>query len=191
MATNGKVIAPIKESDRWNQGEATSTLYADSLKPSPHKQKKKVLTPQDMPWEDSPQGRIKHLAHAKIDLRIGSVDAYMQEIPPGSRSGKHRHMADEVLYVLEGRGYDLHWDSNLEIGEEYVWSTEEEPSRHEWEAGDLVYIPVNTVHQHFNLDADRPARFICAQNRAYKSLGYDEVEQFETAPEWAGDSGRS
>lgn len=179
----------IKESEPWAQGEAQTSIYQDSLKPSRKRWRKKVLTPSEMPWELCPQGRIKHIAHERLDLRINSVDAYMQELPPSGRSGKHRHMADEALYILEGRGYDLHWDSDLDIGETYQWTTEEEPSRHEWEAGDLVYIPVNTVHQHFNLDPERPASFICAQNRVYKHLGYDEVEQFEPAPEWTERNG--
>ena len=51
------------------------------------------------------------------------------------------------------------------------WRTDEEPKRFEWEEGDLVYIPVNTVHQHFNSDPDKPARFISASNRIYKELG--------------------
>src|SRR5262249_48320137 len=45
---------------------------------------------------------------------------YMQIIPPGSRSGKHRHLAEECLYVLEGRGYDLHQDCDVERSEEHT-----------------------------------------------------------------------
>jgi hypothetical protein len=88
--------------------------------------------------------------------------------------------------VLEGRGHDLHWDVDFELDATYVWKPAEDPSRWNWEEGDLVYIPPNTVHQHFNDDPERPARFLSAQNRAFKHLGYDDVEQIEPAPEWKG-----
>jgi len=181
----------FEESKSWRRGSARADFYAEAARPrlgdrERERKRKKVVKPEDMPWEDSPQGRLKHLCNAQMDVRVNSVDAYMQELPPGGRSGKHRHMADEVLYVLEGRGHDLHWDVDFELATTYVWKPAAEPSRWDWEEGDLVYIPPNTVHQHFNDDPERPARFLSAQNRVFKQLGYDDVEQVETAPEWQG-----
>jgi quercetin dioxygenase-like cupin family protein len=91
-------------------------------------------------------------------------------------------MAEELMYVLEGRGYSLHWDVEFDLGQGFEWKTNQEPKRFDWEEGDLVFIPVNTVHQHFNSDPDKPARFISASNRIYKYLGWGEVEQLEDAP---------
>ncbi len=54
-----------------------------------------------------------------MNTRMETVDAYMQIIPPGSRSGKHRHLAEECLYVVEGHGYDLHQDCDVEITDTY------------------------------------------------------------------------
>ncbi len=184
---------PWEEADRWSRGSKRADFYAKSARPhlgdrERERDRSKVVTPEDMPWEDSPQGRLKHICNADMAVRVNAVDAYMQELPPGGRSGKHRHMADEILYVLEGKGYDLHWDVELGLGATYEWNVAAEPSRWEWEAGDLVWIPPNTVHQHFNSDAARPARFISAQNRMFKHMGYDDVEQIEPAP---GGSGRS
>ena len=143
---------------------------------------RKVIRSQDQPWEDSRQGRLKHLVNEKIDARIHTLDAYIQDLPPGGRSGKHRHMAEELLFVLEGKGYDLHWDVDVEIRERYYWKTSPEARRFDWEEGDIVYIPLNTVHQHFNADPARPARFISATNRIYKAMGYHDLEQIEDAP---------
>jgi uncharacterized RmlC-like cupin family protein len=56
--------------------------------------------------------------------------------------------------------------------------------RYEWEAGDVIYIPPNTIHQHFNADPDRPARLISAINRVYKNSGLNDLEQIEDAPEY-------
>jgi mannose-6-phosphate isomerase-like protein (cupin superfamily) len=96
--------------------------YEERLKDSEqrierNKSRKKILKPEDMPWENSRQGLIKHLFNEKMDVQVESMDAYMQFIPPGSRSGKHRHMSEEYMFILEGKGYDLHWDVDFELGE--------------------------------------------------------------------------
>jgi oxalate decarboxylase/phosphoglucose isomerase-like protein (cupin superfamily) len=108
----------------------------------------------------------------------------MQIIPPGSRSGKHRHLAEECLYVLEGQGYDLHQDCVVEITDDFHWTPQEEVQRFEWEAGDIIYVPPNTIHQHFNADGDRPARLISSINRIFKHCGLNDLEQIENAPEY-------
>ena len=56
--------------------------------------------------------------------------------------------------------------------------------RYEWEAGDVIYIPPNTIHQHFNASAERPVRLISATNRIYKACGLNDLEQLEDAPEY-------
>ena len=184
----------FEEAKAWRRGSARADHYAKLARPrlgdrERERKRKKVVTPEDMPWEDSPQGSLKHMVNGDMNVRVNSIDAYMQELAPGSRSGKHRHMADEALYVLEGQGYDLHWDVDVALGTTYEWNVAEKPSKWEWEAGDLVWIPPNTVHQHFNASATAPARFISAQNRAFKFLGYDDVEQLENAPEWKPSGG--
>ena len=52
------------------------------------------------------------------------------------------------------------------------------------EAGDVIYIPPCTIHQHFNADPDRPARLISAINRIYRKSGLNDLEQIEDAPEY-------
>jgi len=79
------------------------------------------------------------------------LDAYMQIIRR-QPLGQHRHLAEECLYVLEGRGYDLHQDCDLEVKVKYEWVPQAEVKRYDWEAGDVIYIPPNTIHQHFNAD---------------------------------------
>ncbi len=136
----------------------------------------------EMPWEQSPQGLIKHIVNEEMGTREFALEMYMQLIEPGKKSGKHRHMAEEVFYVLEGRGYDLHWDVEPEIGVRYEYKWAKEPKRFDWEEGDFVYIPPYRMHQHFNADPDKPARFITATNRAVRLLGYDWIDQVEEAP---------
>jgi mannose-6-phosphate isomerase-like protein (cupin superfamily) len=177
------------ESKAWLKGKTSGRLYQDLLDdatsaPVRNAKRKKVVRPDDMVWEMSRQGLLKHLINEQMNTRMDTVDAYMQIIPPGSRSGKHRHLAEECLYVLEGRGYDLHQDCDVEITDTYHWKPQSEVKRYEWEAGDVIYIPPNTIHQHFNADPERPVRLISAINRVYKFCGLNDLEQIENAPEY-------
>jgi len=178
------------EAKKWAQGELSQPLYQHLLddaieKPERDSHRKKIVKPSDMPWEMSKQGLLKHLINEEMNTRIETVDVYMQIIPPGSHSGKHRHLAEECLYVLEGEGYDLHTDCDVEITDTYHWRAQEEEKRFEWEAGDIIYIPPNTIHQHFNANPDKPVRLISAINRIYKYCGLNDLEQIEDAPEYA------
>lgn len=177
------------ESKAWLQGSVNQGLYQNLLDdataaPERNSKRKKVVRPEDMPWDMARQGLLKHLLNEQMNTRMESVDAYMQVIPPGSRSGKHRHLAEECLYVLEGRGYDLHQDCDVEITDTYHWKPQDEIKRYEWEAGDVIYIPPNTIHQHFNADPDRPVRLISCINRIYEKFGLNDLEQLEDAPEY-------
>ena len=177
------------EAKAWMKGAASGKIYQELLEdaanaPARNSRRKKIVRPEDMPWEMSRQGLLKHLISEQMNTRMETVDAYMQIIPGGSKSGKHRHLAEECLYVLEGRGYDLHQDCDVEITDTYHWTPSPEVKRYEWEAGDVIYIPPNTIHQHFNADPDRPVRLISAINRIFKNSGLNDLEQLENAPEY-------
>jgi quercetin dioxygenase-like cupin family protein len=178
------------EAEAWRKGSAQQDLYQAllddaSTAPVRNAKRKKILKPEDMPWEMSRQGLLKHLLNEGMNTRMETVDAYMQIIPPGSHSGRHRHLAEECLYVLEGHGYDLHQDCDVEITDTYHWKPQEQIQRFEWQAGDVIYIPPNTIHQHFNASPDKPVRLISAINRIFKACGLNDLEQLENAPEYA------
>lgn len=144
--------------------------------------KRKVVKKADTRWEDTRDGRVRIISSPdRTNVRTHSVDVYQQEVAVGGRSAKHWHMADEVLYVMSGRGHSLHWDVEAEIADKYYARVAVEPSRWEFAPGDLVYIPQNTVHQHHN-DGTEPLLFLSAQNRLFKFLGYDNVVYLEDAP---------
>ena len=77
-----------------------------------------VVKGSEMPFERSPDGLIKHIINEKMNTKECCLDIYMQFLPPGQASGKHRHLSEEVFYVVEGRGYDLHWDVKFDVKEE-------------------------------------------------------------------------
>ena len=177
------------EANVWLEGAGNERLYQRLLDdaqdaPSRNSRRKKIVHPHEMPWEMSRQGLLKHLLNEQMNTRMETVDAYMQVVPPGSRSGKHRHLAEECLYVVEGYGYDLHQDCDVEITDTYAWKPQDEIKRFEWEAGDVIYVPPCTIHQHFNGDPTRPARLISCTNRIYKNSGLNDLVQIENAPEY-------
>ncbi|MDO7560504.1 MAG: cupin domain-containing protein [Paracoccaceae bacterium] len=177
------------ETSAWIDGTENQNLYQQLLDdaetaPERNAERKKVVHPHEMPWEMARQGLLKHLLNEGMNTRMETVDAYMQIVPPGSKSGKHRHLAEECLYVLEGRGYDMHQDCDVEITDKYFWKPQELVQRFDYEAGDVVYVPPNTIHQHFNSDTNKPLRLISVINRIFKHSGLNDLEQLEDAPEF-------
>ena len=175
-----------------SQKAQTGTLRTDYLQRSLEKsrlereeeeQRRHIIKAHEMPWEQSPQGLIKHMVNEEMNTREHCLDIYQQFLSPNGRSGKHRHLSEEVLYVLEGSGFDLHWDVQFDCHDEYIWNWAAEPKRFEWEEGDFVYIPPYVMHQHFNSDSERPARIISVTNRIVKAMGFDWFDQLEDAPE--------
>src|SRR6266849_5287460 len=83
------------------------------------------------------QGKIAWYLHPLIkDYSVRNLLIFMQEIPPGSRSGKQKHPGGLCHFILEGRGYTI-----------------VEGEKHEWDAGDAVVLPVKPngiTYQHFN-----------------------------------------
>jgi gentisate 1,2-dioxygenase len=180
------------ETTSWLDGIENQPLYQDLLddaaaRPARDAERKKVVHPHEMPWDMSRQGLLKHLINESMNTRMETVDAYMQIVPPGSKSGKHRHLAEECLYVVEGKGYDLHQDCDVEITDTYFWKPQDKVSRWDYEAGDVIYVPPNTIHQHFNAELDKPLRLISCINRVLKQCGLNDLEQIEDAPEYDPD----
>jgi hypothetical protein len=84
------------------------------------------------------------------------------------------------MYIKSGSGYSLHWEVQAEIAEKYYARVALEPKRYDFNKGDTLYIPQNTIAQHFASDGT-PLRMISSQNRLFKHLGYDAVHYFEPA----------
>ncbi len=176
------------ESKVANIGNQKADFYKEALKESKefreeYKKRKGTVKSAEMPWENSPDGKIKHVINEKMNTKECALDIYMQFLDPGSRSGKHRHLSEEVFLVLEGSGYDLHWDVDFKLhdkGYDWIWS--KEPKKFEWKEGDFVYVPPYTAHQHFNSDPKKPARILVTTSRLVKALGFNWFEQVENAP---------
>ena len=167
----------------WS-GSANCTFHADDVAASQNFRKQyetlaNVVKAEEMPWERCPDGLIKHLVHHRLNTRECCVEAYMQFLKTGERSGKHRHMWEEIIFVVEGSGYDLHWDMKFDCLDAFQWEWATEPKAYGWKRGDYIYIPPFTTHQHF---ATAETRLIMMSNRIVKEMGFDWFDQVESAP---------
>ena len=176
----------LEERDVAHAGSKTCTFRADDIKNSADYRRMyesafNVISAEDQPFEQSPDGLIKHLVHEKMNTREHCVDAYMQFLDPGKSTGKHRHMWEEVIFVAEGSGYDLHWDLKFDCIDKYQWDWEAEPRKNEWTRGDFIYVPPFSIHQHFN-SGQGEARLIVISNRIVKAMGFNWLDQVENAP---------
>jgi quercetin dioxygenase-like cupin family protein len=134
-----------------------------------------VIKGKEIEPEVNPMGIFYWYAHPSMpDLGSRTIVVYLQEIPPGSRSGRQLHQGGRLHYVWQGRGYTI-----------------VDGVRHDWEAGDEILLPLKfdgVVHQHFN-DGDEPVKLVCAEGNLYDTLGPDlgsGFEIFEACPEYRG-----
>jgi gentisate 1,2-dioxygenase len=134
-----------------------------------------VLKFKETAWEINRQGKMKWYLHPTIrDTAHRAVTAYIQEIPPGSRSGKVRHQGGWGFYIWKGAGYSLISDK-----------------RYDWEEEDVVLLPIDAIKgvtfQHFNTSPDNPVLLLAFLPNTVDSLGIDMgigLEQVEDCPEY-------
>ena len=119
-----------------------------------------VVRGRDLAWEENQLGRQKWYMHPDMtENALSSLLFWVQEIPPGGRSGRLHYQGGTVGYVWTGRGYTL-------IDDE----------RHDWAKGDVLNLPVRTdgiTVQHVNLDEDEPARLVLTEPNLIEALGVD------------------
>ena len=75
-------------------------------------------------------------------------DAYICEIPPGKALEPQKHMFEELIYVVSGRGATT------------VWNEGEPKHTFEWQEGSVFSPPLNSWHQNFNGNGSEPARYL-------------------------------
>jgi quercetin dioxygenase-like cupin family protein len=128
----------------------------------------RVIRAADCPWEATRQGKLKFYLSRWTEVAARALDVMIQEITPGERSGEHRHIFEELMLVVSGRGFDLH-----------------EGTRHPWQAGDLICVPPMISHQHVN-DGEEVAQFVSVWPRqpGHELLG--GIEQISHASDWRG-----
>ncbi len=166
--------------------DINADFYAQALEASKQFRKnyvgrKNVVKSHEMPMERTADGLIKHIVHEGMDTKECCIDIYMQFLPADSATGTSRHLTEEVAFVIEGTGYDLHWDVKFHCADEFIWEWDAEPKKFEWGPGDFIYIPPYCAHKRFNSDANSEARVIVINSRMMKAIGFDWFDQLEPA----------
>ena len=81
-----------------------------------------------------------------------ATGAYVCEIPAGKNLEPQKHLYEELLYILQGRGATT------------VWNDKGAKQTFEWHQGSLISVPLNTWHQHFSGQGDQAVRFFSVNN---------------------------
>lgn len=177
----------VDETERARaKSEINADFYSQALEASKqfrqdYKNRKNVVKSHEMPMERTADGLIKHIIHDGMDTKECCIDIYMQFLAANSATGTSRHLTEEVAFVIEGTGYDLHWDVRFHCADEFIWEWDSEPKKFEWGPGDFIYIPPYCAHKRFNSDATSEARVIVINSRMMKAIGFDWFDQLEPA----------
>lgn len=133
--TDRKFVREV--SGAYNLGEELARLRAQP----------RVRKGAEIPFVDGPQAYSKHYMEPKDGLGQ-TLHVHLEEYGPGGVSQKHGHVNEALFYIIDGEGAEVH-----------------DGVRYEWEAGDVVAVHNNCVHQHFNRRADRPARALVLKTK--------------------------
>jgi hypothetical protein len=100
----------------------------------------RVYPSTDLQWKGGPNTYSKSLINPQRVKIAQSIETHIEAYAPGGKNGKHGHMNSAVMFVLKGKGYDIH-----------------DGKRMDWEAGDAMIVENSCVHQHFNADENEDA----------------------------------
>ena len=155
--------------EQQNARNKTDLLYSKALGFASNEEKERragkvLVRGEDLVFEPTRMGNIAVVVDPAAGFHVRTVGTLVAEIPPGKRSGAHRHVYEETNYVLAGQGYSIIEDQ-----------------RFDWKKGDSFCIPLFGWHQHFNTGKD-PARFLVHHDRPYmENMGFLMVQHGEDA----------
>jgi uncharacterized RmlC-like cupin family protein len=180
-------VSFVSEAERQRaRTDITADFYAQALEASKafrkeYKERSSLVKSHEMPMERTADGLIKHIIHEGMNTAECCVDIYMQFIAANTATGTTRHLSEEVAFVIEGSGHDLHYDVSFKCEEEFIWEWSTTPKRFEWGPGDYIYIPPYCAHKRVNDDPDSEARVVVINSRMLKAMGFNWFDQLEPA----------
>ena len=125
------------------------TQYVKGIKDQANLRKNPaIMRKKDLKWEQTGMCPSAIIMHPKINGAVAqTLMAFMAEIPPGAKTGRHRHNSEAIIHIMQGKGYSIF-----------------EGVRYDWEAGDTISPPANHWHQHFNTDTEKPVIYYAVTN---------------------------
>jgi mannose-6-phosphate isomerase-like protein (cupin superfamily) len=82
-------------------------------------------------------------------------DSHLIELKPGGSSEPERHLYEEAVYILKGRGTTS------------VWTDNDRKVSFEWQEGSVFAMPLNAWYQHHNMSGTDTARYIAVTNAPF------------------------
>jgi quercetin dioxygenase-like cupin family protein len=107
----------------------------------------RVIKGKDLKLDGGPQHYSRHYMEPE-DGRTQTLHIHLEEYAPGGKTSKHGHVNEAAFYILDGKGYEIH-----------------DGIRYDWQAGDIVIVHNNCVHQHFNASEREPARSLVLKTK--------------------------
>lgn len=99
---------------------------------------------------------------------------HISRLQPGAHNRGHRHLDEALILIVAGRGWS-----------ELRQSDDAEMQVVNWKAGDLLAIPANAWHQHFNASDEEPTRQLAFKDTRFlrnvfgsRSFVYDNGFRF-------------
>ncbi|MDA9953916.1 MAG: hypothetical protein QNL63_03695 [Paracoccaceae bacterium] len=185
MSIDPSTFADAIERQRAKQGAPEVSFYKDALEQSQafraeYKNRSNIVKWDEMPMERSADGLIKHVINERMDTKECCIDIYMQMIAADKATGTSRHLSEEIAFVIEGTGHDLHYDVHFECKVEFEWTWDTTPKRYDWGPGDFIYVPPYVAHKRVNTSGIE-ARVLVCNSRIMKAIGLDWFDQLEPA----------
>lgn len=132
---------------------------------------KLLIRGDERQFQVSRQGIIKYYLNALFtDTALSSWGVFEHLIK--KQSGRHRHQGGIIIYVLEGHGLTETADEVLE-----------------WQAGDLLLLPVQPggcSHQHWNKDASKGCRWVAFRDLLVARYIANAIDQLSEMPDMRG-----
>lgn len=111
------------------------------------------------------QGQVEWYLHPQWFHDTAFQDWYIFIHDIRDVTGVHTHQGGLALFIVEGKGW-----------------TVMNGVRYDWEAGDLITMPMKpggVEHQHFNADPSKPAKFLALISQTMYDQGASEMVQGE------------
>lgn len=91
-------------------------------------------------YNDKPPFSVVDLPSKTMSMTIGSLE-------PNSKSTKHRHSYETIMFIVEGEGYTMIEDIKVV-----------------WKKGDAVFFPVWAWHYNVNTSETQTAKYVSCDN---------------------------
>ena len=161
----GGAIEAVENDAKTQAGRLYAEQVAFAFNEEHRRRQSRVLVRgSELRFEQTAMGNVAYVVDNRIGFHVKALSTVVAEIPIGKRSGAHRHLYDEIDYVLSGNGKCIINDQSFEI-----------------KKGDTLAIPVFAWHQYFNT-GDAPLRILAHSTRpAMENLGLVLTHQGELA----------